>query len=89
MKDFKWIDWNVDHIARHGIWPEEAEWVVEQARQPYPERIGAYKYRIRGQSEAGAYLEVLYTIDPDDRIFVITARPLSERERRQFRRRRK
>ena len=85
--DFKWIEWNVDHIARHEVEPYEAEWVVEQRRRPYPERAGEGKYLVRGQTESGRFLEVIYAIEADDRIFVITARPLTDNEKRQFRRR--
>ena len=34
---FRWNDWNIEHIAEHGVSPEEAEWVVDHARRPYPE----------------------------------------------------
>ena len=34
--DFRWNDWNENHIAQHGFDPEEAEEVVEEARPPYP-----------------------------------------------------
>ena len=26
--EFRWNEWNVEHIAIHGVEPEEAEWVV-------------------------------------------------------------
>jgi uncharacterized DUF497 family protein len=86
--DFKWIEWNIDHIARHGVEPEEAEWVVNHAHRPYPERTARDKYVVRGQTETGQYLEVVYVIEPDDRVFVITARPLKDNEKRRYRRRR-
>ena len=34
--EFRWNDWNVEHIAEHVVSPEEAEHVVESARRPYP-----------------------------------------------------
>jgi hypothetical protein len=37
---FRWNDWNRDHIAMHGVAPEEAEYVVDHASAPYPEQIG-------------------------------------------------
>lgn len=30
MARFRWNDWNVAHIAKHGVTPAEAEAVVEQ-----------------------------------------------------------
>ena len=88
MFDFKWIEWNIDHIERHGVLPEDAEWVVNHTRRPYPQRAAHDKCVVRGQTEAGQFLEVVYVIEPDDRVFVITARPLKDNEKRQFRRRR-
>ncbi len=34
-----------------------------------------------------ALLQVVFVIDPDDTVFVIHARPLTERERKRYRRR--
>ena len=89
MKDFKWIDWNVDHIARHGVAPEEAEWVVNHARRPCPERAGEGKFAVRGQTQGGEYLFVLFAVEPDGRVFVITARASTDHEKRQLHRRRR
>jgi hypothetical protein len=37
--EFRWNAWNRDHSARHGVDPEEAEWVVESAKSPFPRKI--------------------------------------------------
>jgi uncharacterized DUF497 family protein len=84
--EFRWNDWNIDHIGGHGVWPEEAEWVVDHYR---PCRAGKDKYLTRGQTQAGRYLQVAFVIDPDDAVFVIHARDLTEREKQAFRRRRR
>jgi uncharacterized DUF497 family protein len=85
---FRWNDWNVDHIALHGIWPNEAEHVVLDASRPYPEKVGRGKWMVRGQAPGGRYIQVVFVIE-DDCYYVIHARPLREHEKRQFRRRRK
>ena len=36
--EFRWNEWNIDHIAEHGVRPEEAEAVVRNAKSPYPRR---------------------------------------------------
>ncbi len=84
---FRWIDWNIDHITEHGIDPEETEMVVRAARPPFPEQMGDDKFLVIGQGRGGRYLQVLYLLDPDDTIFVIHARPLTDREKRRYRRR--
>ncbi len=87
--NFRWIDWNEDHIAEHGVEVEEAEMVVENAKPPFPIKIEHDKWLVKGQGSSGRFLQVVYLTDPDKTIFVIHARPLTEREKKQLRRRRK
>lgn len=84
--DFRWIEWNVEHIAEHGVSPLEAEQVVRHEQPPWPRRKGLNEYRVRGRTAAGVWLQVVYTVDADGRVFVIHGRPLTEAEKRQCRR---
>jgi uncharacterized DUF497 family protein len=84
---FRWIDWNIDHIAKHGVDSEEAEAVVRQARPPFPEQISNDKLLVQGHGRGGRFLQVIYVLDPDDTVFVIHARPLTDREKSRYRRR--
>ena len=86
---FRWIDWNRDHVAEHGVDPDEAEMVVRQVRPPFPEQIGDDKLLVVGRGRGGRYLQVIYLLDPDDTVFIIHARPLTDAEKRRFRRRRR
>jgi uncharacterized DUF497 family protein len=83
---FRWNDWNRGHIARHGVSEDEAEHVVNQAAPPYPERIGGGKWRVRGQTAHGRYLQVIFVIE-NDVYYVIHARGLTDAEKRRLRRR--
>ena len=85
--DFRWIDWNIDHIAKHGVTPEEAEWVVENASSPYPECQEDDKWLVIGRGRGGRYVQVVFVLDDDDTVFVIHSRPLTDKERRRYRRR--
>ncbi len=76
---FRWIDWNRDHIAEHGVDWEEAEMVVRQASPPYPQQVGDDKLLVLGQGRGGRFLHVIFVLDPDDTVFVIHARPLTDR----------
>ena len=87
--DFRWNEWNVEHIARHGVSREEAEYVVDHAARPFPRHHGDGKFLVRGQSEEGRWLQVVYVFDPRDVIYVIHARPLKETEKRATRRSRR
>ena len=86
---FRWIDWNRDHVAEHGVDWEEAEMVVRQARPPFPQQIGEDKLLVMGRGRGGRFLQVIYVLDPDDRVFVIHARSLTDREKRGYRRRKR
>lgn len=71
---------------RHGVSPEEVEAIVCAARAPFPREIADEKVLVRGQLNSGAYLQVIFVLDPDDTLYVIHARPLNESEKRKFRR---
>jgi uncharacterized DUF497 family protein len=86
--DFRWNDWNTEHIAIHRVEAEEAEQVVERAAAPYPLYRGDGKWLVWGRGQGGRFLQVVFLIDDDATIFVIHARPLTDREKRRFRGRR-
>ncbi len=87
--EFRWNAWNLNHIASHGVLPQEAEQIVERpAGRGYPRYEGDGKFLVRGQAETGRYLQVVYIFDPRDVVYVIHARPLTDRERHNLRRKR-
>jgi uncharacterized DUF497 family protein len=59
---FAWDDANRDHIAKHGVAPIEAEFVVENATQPFPQHIGDGKRRVWGATREGRMLQVIYVL---------------------------
>ena len=87
--EFRWNDWNVEHLARHGVDPEEAEQVVTLARAPYPKGRPDGKYLVWGAGRSDRLLQVVFVLDDDATVFVIHGRPLTDREKYQFRRRQK
>jgi uncharacterized DUF497 family protein len=89
MYDFRWNEWNVDHIARHGVSPEEAEFVITHMRSPFPRRADNDKRIAWGQTAGGRYLQVAYLLDPDGTVYVIHARDLTDGQKRQLRRARR
>jgi uncharacterized DUF497 family protein len=84
--DFRWNEWNTEHVAQHGIEAEAAEHVVEEAKAPYPRRIGEDKLLVWGPDPAGEPLQVIFVLDEDGSAYVLHARPLTEREKRRYRR---
>jgi uncharacterized DUF497 family protein len=84
---FRWTTWNVEHLARHGVTPEDAEVVVVDAHRPWPLRRDADKWLVWGRGRDGRQLQVVFVFDNDGSVFVIHGRPLTRREQRRLRRR--
>ncbi len=87
--EFRWIEWNIDKVAEHGITPEEGESVIEGAADPYPQHREDDKFLVWGATSTGRLVQVVFLIDEDDMVFIIHARPLTEREKRRRRRQRR
>ena len=62
--EFIWNERNIDHIAKHGITPSQAEYLAEHARPPYPQMIGEGKRLVVGRLPEVA-LRRLSTSHPD------------------------
>jgi uncharacterized DUF497 family protein len=60
MYAFRWNTWNIDHIAEHGVVPEDAEHVVNHSRPPWPQKIGDERWRVWGQTGNGTFLQVIH-----------------------------
>ena len=86
---FEWDDANVEHIAEHDIYPEEAEDVMTDARRV---NMGAYntptekRRAVVGKTSGGRYLFVAFT-RRQGLFRVVTARDVKESEKRLYRRR--
>jgi len=65
VASFIWNDWNVEHIAKHGVARSEAEYVIEHSVEPYPAWHGDGKWVVWGQTEAGRYLQVIFVVESD------------------------
>ena len=87
--EFRWNEWNVEHVWKHGVYPAEAEAVVLGARRPYPIYRGDGKYLVWGPGKGGRLLQVIYLLEADELMYVIHARPLTDGEKRQLMRRRR
>jgi hypothetical protein len=74
------------HIYNHGV--TEAE-VLQVLRKPGPVYRGDRNSRMKsGQTEAGRYIQVVYSPDPGGAsVFVITAYPLTGKALKAYRRR--
>ena len=82
VRRLSWDAWNVSHIARHQVTPEEVEQVCHGQhvqRQAYAGRI-----MLIGTTEAGRILSVVLNPEENDMYYPVTARPASRGERRVY-----
>ena len=84
--EFRWNEWNIEHVWRHGVPPVEAEAAVRTAKRPFPRNRGDGRWVVWGRGFGGRLLQVVFTIDPESCVYIIHARPLNEAEKKRFRR---
>jgi len=87
IRDLLWPDDRIDHIAEHGIKPEEVEEVcfgaplVLRARSKGKNAV----YYVLGQTAAGRYLFCVIIQFPAGKGYPVTARPMTRNEKRRYR----
>lgn len=59
---FIWDDWNREHIAKHNVSPQEATSVVLHAAGGYPQTRADGKSLVRGCTQDGRYLQVIFVL---------------------------
>jgi len=82
-----WPRDRIDRIARHGVTPDE----VDQACFGHPLVLRAKSagenpvYYVLGQTDAGRYLFTVIIQFPDGNGYPVTARSMTEKEKRRYR----
>ncbi len=84
---FEWDELNLDHIAQHNVDPDEAEAVLDNS--PLFLRTTDDKYLAYGQTDEGRFLLVVFVRKSGVIVRVVTARDLTDGEKKQYRRRRR
>jgi uncharacterized protein len=86
IHEFIWTEERIDHIAEHGIRPEEVEEacfgraLAQRARSSGASPV----YYVLGQTEAGRYVFCVVIQFPDGKGLPVTARPMTPHEQRRF-----
>lgn len=83
-----WDDYRIEHVAEHGVEPEEVREVCEDSLH-WARRQGRNRYRLYGQTAEGRYLFVVLEHVESTIFKPITARDMTEGEKQNFRRLRK
>ncbi len=84
IQNFIWDDNNIYHIAQHNVEPEEVEEVF--ASSYYLRRLWGNRHIAYGRSQSGRYLFVAFDYEKQS-IVVATARNMTDREKRLYKRR--
>ena len=84
IRGFIWDDENVVHRTRHAVSPEEV-----LVAEPLVLRGPDDRYLAYGRTENGRWVFAVYVTRPQGRIRVLTARDMTEGERRLYRRKRR
>jgi len=81
-----WPQDRIEHISHHEVEPEEFEEVcfgkslVLRGKSEGPNPV----YYVLGQTSAGRYLFCVVIAFPDSNGYPVTARPMTEKEKRRF-----
>lgn len=85
IKKLVWDEWNISHIVRHNVSPEEVEAVCKSKN--LFNRWKNKLYRVIGQTEEGRYLTILLAKRLSQSYFPVTARDSTDKERKSFKKR--
>jgi uncharacterized DUF497 family protein len=85
IQSYEWDAKNTEHIAEHGVTPEEAEEAC--FNNPLILRAREGKYYVLGTTDSGRYLTVIIRPKFRGLVRVITARDMDTSERHRYQRR--
>ncbi|MBI1882751.1 MAG: BrnT family toxin [Chlamydiae bacterium] len=84
--EIEWSEESIEHIARHGVLPEEVEEVCRSSFQCKERGRGGFYY-VTGQTHAGRYLFIVVRYLGHRKVKVITARDMDEKEKYRYKKR--
>jgi uncharacterized DUF497 family protein len=87
--EFRWNDWNVEHVGAHDVTPKEAEYIVNRPERGYPQKMEDEKYLVKGQTAERRYLQVIYIFSPAAMVYVVYARDMTANEKKNLRSKRR
>lgn len=87
ISSFEWDERNIGHIAKHDVTPEEVEEACDN--RPFILKGREGRYLIYSQTDAGRFLLVVIGYLGNGIVRIITARDMTEPERKLCRNRRK
>ena len=86
ITDFEWDDDNIEHMAKHGVSPDEVEGVAFDD-EPWVKKGRQGTRYMLGYTVAGRYLFVVYVLKGKGSARVITAMDMDNKTRKLYKRR--
>ncbi|MBI1869704.1 MAG: BrnT family toxin [Chlamydiae bacterium] len=86
IAEIVWDEDSVEHIARHGVVPEEVE-AVCFSHSSYLDKGRTGRHYVTGQTHAGRYLFIVVGFLNRREVEIITARDMDEKEKYRYKRR--
>lgn len=83
IRKLVWDEWNIEHIAKHNVSPEEVEEVCQSKHLLEKGRSGLYS--VIGQTQAGRYL-ITILAPRGSSFYPVTTRDADDKEKRRFKR---
>lgn len=87
LRAFEWDENNENHISQHGVFPFEVEEVIVLSK-PFYQRGREGKYVVYGSTQEGRHLLIVFVVKEINRIRVITARDMTDKEKQYYRKHR-
>lgn len=82
IEELLFDEWNIEHIARHKVLPQEIEEVCQN--EIHVSRTYSKRYQIIGVTKLGRVLTVIMARKNERRYYPVTARPASRKERKSY-----
>lgn len=86
ISEFEWDDFNMEHIARHRVSPDEVEDVAFDDEPWIKKGRRGTRYML-GYTVAGRYLFIVYVLKDKGAARVITAMDMDDKTRKLYKRR--
>lgn len=86
FKKYDWDDANIEHIAKHGVTPQE----VEEAcfNEPFILKARKTRYLVYGRSDNGRYLFMVTAHRAKEAARIVTARDMNASEHKLYNKKR-
>ncbi|KKR33363.1 MAG: hypothetical protein UT63_C0018G0003 [Candidatus Gottesmanbacteria bacterium GW2011_GWC2_39_8] len=77
-----WDDWNTEHIGKHKVSADEVEEVCRKTQNVLTTYGG--RIMVLGRTKEGRFLSVILSPKDEKSYYVVTARDMSQKERKYF-----